>query len=83
MPRVNRYNLLQVLLENQLKYVGKTLLDAMKNPNYRNEWEIPTEDIEDFTRKSIPLIKKTLKINSNKARETFNWFLINYKLKEI
>lgn len=81
--KINRHNLLQYLLESQLSYIGKTLSDVLENPNWRSEWGIPTEDLEDFTRKSIPLIKKCLKINSTKARETFNWFLINYKLKEI
>ena len=81
--RVNRYNLEHYLFEKQLSIIGKTIKDALENPNWRNEWGIPTEDLENFKKESVPLIKKTLKINRTKAEGVLDWFLITYKLKEI
>lgn len=81
--KINRYTIEQHLLEKQLSYIGHTLKDAVENPNWKNEWVFPKEDIEDFTKYAIPLFKKVFKTNRSIAVNNFNWFLVKYKLKVI
>ena len=81
MPKINRVNIAEHLLNVQLKIVNKTMFEAMQNPDWFHEWTITTEQYEKFRAYAIPLLKKTFKFNTNKAKETFDWFNLQYGLR--
>ena len=81
MSKINRTNLYEHLLEKQFNYLEKTLLDALFEKNWREEWTITKVQSIAFEKYAIPLIKKTLKINTNKAKSTFDWFKQIHALK--
>lgn len=79
--KISRNNISEHLFEKQLSIIGRTVKDAIDNPNWRQEWAIPPEDALKFREYAVPLIKKTFRCNSNKAHNTFNFFLITFGLK--
>lgn len=81
MPKINRFNITEHLLNVQLKMVNKTMFEAMQNPDWFQEWTMTTEQYEMLKAYSIPLLKKTFKFNTNKAKDTFEWFNVQYGLK--
>ncbi len=81
MPKINRFNITEHLLNVQLKMVNKTMFEAMQNPDWFQEWTMTTEQYEMLKAYSIPLLKKTFKFNTNKAKSTFDWFNLQYGLK--
>lgn len=81
MTKINRFNIAEHLLNVQLKIVNKTMFEAMQNPDWFQEWTITIEQHEKFKAYAIPLLKKTFKFNTNKAKSTFDWFNVQYGLK--
>lgn len=81
MPKINRFNIAEHLLNVQLKMVNRTMFEAMQNPDWFHEWTMTTEQYEKFRSYSIPLLKKTFKFNTNKAKETFDWFNLQFGLR--
>jgi hypothetical protein len=81
MAKINRFNIAEHLLSTQLKIVNKTMFECMQNPDWFQEWTITIEQYEKFRAYSIPLLKKTFKFNTNKAKSTFDWFNLQYGLR--
>lgn len=81
--RVNRKNIAEHLFEYQLSLIDKTVKDALKTPDWRETWILNTEQYEKLKMYSILLIKKVFKCNKSKAEKTFDWFLINFGIKNI
>lgn len=81
MGKINRFNIAEHLVDVQLKLVGRTMFEAMQNPDWYHEWTMTTEQHEMFRKYSIPLLKKVFKFNTNKAKSTFEWFNLQYGLK--
>lgn len=79
--KVTRQNISEHLFEYQLSLIGKTVQDAIKTPDWRQKWELPSLSSEIFRAYSIPLIKKTFRCNKSKAEKTFDFFLANFGLK--
>jgi hypothetical protein len=81
MPKINRLNIAEHLLEYQLNMIGKTMYDARKNDIWFIEWTMTDEQHEEFKKYSIPLLKKVFKFNTNKAKDTFEWFNLQFGLR--
>lgn len=79
-PTINRANIARHMLEYQLNMIGKTTNDTKKKENWFNEWTISDREFQYFERWAIPLLKKTFKINTNKAYEIFQWFNMQFGL---
>ena len=81
MAKINRLNIAEHLLEYQLNMIGKTMHDAMKNDIWFAEWTLTDEQHIEFEKYAIPLLKKVFKFNTNKAKETFQWFDLQFGLR--
>ena len=77
MPKINRVNIGEHLLNVQLKMVNRTMFET----NQGSAWTMTTEQHEKFKAYAIPLLKKTFKFNTNKAKETFDWFNLQFGLR--
>jgi hypothetical protein len=78
MGKINRFNIAEHLVDVQLKMVNRTMFEAMQNPDWFHEWTMTTEQYEKLKAYAIPLLKKTFKFNTNKAKSTFDFFRLNY-----
>lgn len=81
MGKINRLNIQEHLVNVQLKMVNKTMFEAMQNPDWFHEWTMTTAQYEEFKAYAIPLLKKTFKCNTNRAKATFDWFNLQYGLR--
>jgi len=81
MPKIDRTNIGKYLLEFQLNMIGKTLYEAKQDPDWFKKWTISQEQFDYFKSYAIPLLKKTFKFNTNKAKITFSWFYLQFGLK--
>ncbi len=81
MGKINRFNIAEHLVDVQLKMVNRTMFEAMQNPDWFNEWTMTTEQYEKLKAYAIPLLKKVFKFNTNKAKSTFDFFMLQYGLK--
>ncbi len=81
MPKINRFNIAEHLVNVQLKMVNRTMFEAMQNPDWFHEWTMTTEQYEKLKAYAIPLLKKVFKFNTNKAKSTFDFFMLQYGLK--
>jgi hypothetical protein len=81
MAKINRLNVADHLVEYQLNMVGKTMADALKDDLWFVNFTMTTEQHEEFKKYAIPLLKKVFKFNTNKARDTFNWFDMQFGLR--
>ena len=82
-PKISRTNIAVHLLEYQLNMIGKNTADTKKEEKWFDIWTITNEEYEFFRKHSIPLLKKTFKINTKKAESTFDWFNLQFGLKKI
>lgn len=78
---INRNNIYEHLLEKQFMLVERTMLDALFDKNWREEWRITKAQSVAFEKYAIPLIKKVFKCNKQKALSTFTWFKEMHSLK--
>ena len=75
MPKklITRENLLEHLVEKQFTYIEKTTIAALFNPKWKEEWTISKEKHEEWKKYCKFVMKKVLKFNGGKAKETFEW----------
>jgi hypothetical protein len=81
MPKITRANVGKYLLEFQLNMIGKSYAEAKHTENWFNVWTMSQEQFNYFESYAIPLLKKTFRFNSNKAKDTFGWFNLQFGLK--
>lgn len=79
-PKINRTNIGRHLLEYQLNMIGKSTTNTIYEENWFNLWTMTTQDYNFLKSYAIPLLKKTFKCNTNKAKETFDWFIMQFGL---
>ena len=72
--KINRDNFYPHLLEKQFNIIELTTFDALFDKEWTTKWTITQKQYDDFRKYSIALIKKTLKVNTNKAKEIFDYF---------
>lgn len=82
-PKINRTNVARHLLEYQLNMTGRTTAATEIVPDWFEKWTITKIEYEFFKSYAIPLLKKTFKINTTKANQTFEWFDLQFGLKRI
>ena len=82
-PKINRTNIATHLLEYQLNLIGKTTANSNTEPDWFNTWTIKESDYMLLNFYSIALLKKVFKFNSYKARETFDWWYMQFGLKKV
>ena len=78
---INRLNIADHLLEYQLKMVGKTMSDALKDDMWFFNWTLTQQQHDEFKSYAIPLLKKVFKCNRTKAEQTFSWFDMQFGLR--
>ncbi len=79
--KVNRGNITRHLIEYQLDMVDKRLVDTLDDDKWYFNWTLTSEQHEEFKRYAIKTMKKVLKFNSIKAKETFKWFYEQFGLR--
>lgn len=79
--KINRMTISDHLIEYQLNMIGKTIQDALKDPDWFTSWTITSDQHNQFKAYAIPLLKKVFKCNTGKANSTFEWFIITFGLK--
>ena len=79
--KINRETITAHLIEYQLEMIGKTVEDASANPEWFNDFTMTNEQHEEFKKYAIPLLKKIFKYNTNKAKNTFEWFNLSFGLR--
>ena len=52
-----------------------------RKDNWFHEWTMTTAQYEEFEKYAIPLLKKIFKFNTNKAKATFGFFILQYGLR--
>ena len=78
---INRLNVSDHLVEYQLKMIGKTMTDALKDDMWFFNWTLTQEQHDQFKAYAIPLLKKVFKFNKSKAISTFDWFDLQFGLR--
>jgi len=78
---VDRDNLLEYLVEKQFNLVEKSVISALFNPNWKEEWTISKKQHEEWKKHCKFVMKKVLQFNNNKFLETFQWLEQHYGLK--
>jgi len=81
MGKINRLNVGEHLLEYQLNLIGKTKMDAIMDETWIVGWSLTPEQHAQFKSYAIPLLKKVFKCNTNKAKDTFEWFMMQFGLQ--
>lgn len=79
--KVTRENLARHLVEKELEIVGKTMESTLDDIEwYFNITMTKAQSIE-LEKYAITLIKKTLKVNSSKAKSIFDWWNLSFGLR--
>jgi len=81
MAKINRENLEEHLIEKQFNYIDLTVLDALFNPTWKESWFLTQKQHEEWKKYCIITIKKVLKVNTNKAKTTFDYLNEYFGLK--
>jgi len=81
MPKINRENLLEHLIEKQFNELQLTMIDAIFEPKWKDKWTLTREEHEKWKKYCISTMKKVLKCNNAKIKESFKWLEENYGLK--
>ena len=79
--KINRMTISDHLIEYQLQMIGKTVQDALKDPDRYNTWTMTSEQYNEFRAYAVPLLKKIFKFNTGKANSTFEWFNLQFGLR--
>ena len=79
--KINRMTISDHLIEYQLQMIGKTVQDALKDPEWYNTWTMTSEQYDEFKAYAVPLLKKIFKFNTGKANSTFEWFNVQFGLR--
>ena len=80
MTKITRLNVAEHLLEYQFSLIGKTKMDAIMDETWIVGWTLTPEQYQQFRSYAIPLLKKVFKCNTNKAKNTFEWFMMQFGL---
>lgn len=62
------------LVSMQMEMIGLTYEDAMNTPEFWRVYTLTTEQTEEWRKKALPLVKKTFKINTAKAKSIIAFF---------
>ena len=81
--KINRETITLHLIEYQLAMIGKTPEEAKDLPEWYSEWTMTEEQYSQFKAYALPLLKKVFKFNTNRARNTFEWFYLTFGLRVI
>ena len=81
MEKINRLNIADHLLQYQLNMVGKTVEEALQEPEWYTKWTLTKEQYEEFRKYAIPLLKKVFHYNAAKANHTFGFFDLQFGLR--
>ena len=79
--KINRMTISDHLIEYQLQMIGKTVQEALKDPEWYNTWTMTSEQHDEFKAYAVPLLKKIFKFNTGKANSTFEWFNLQFGLR--
>ena len=79
--KINRTTITDHLIEYQLKMIGMNVEDALKDPEWYNDWTMTSEQHDEFKAYAIPLLKKVFKFNTTKANSTFSYFNLQFGLR--
>ena len=79
--KINRMTISDHLIEYQLEMIGKTVQEALKDPEWYNTWTMTSEQHDQFKAYAVPLLKKVFKFNTGKANNTFEWFKVQFGLR--
>lgn len=82
MRKITRENIAEHLVEYELSLVGKTMEGVMNDREWYHNNTLTKEQVVEFKKYAIALIKKTLKCNKTKAESTFSWFWLQFGLRE-
>lgn len=81
MAKITRENLGDHLIEFQLKMVGHTVEEALKDPWWFTNITMTKEQHTEFMVYAFPLVKKVFRCNKAKAWQTLDWFNLQYGLR--
>ena len=81
MAKINRLNIAEHLVDYQLNMIGKSMQEAHMTKEWYDKWTLTDEQYIEFEKYAIPLLKKVFKFNTNKAKETFQWFNLQFGLR--
>ena len=81
MKKINRLTVAEHLLEYQFNLIGKTKMDAIMDETWIVGWSLTPDQYAQFKAYAIPLLKKVFKCNTNKAKDTFEWFMMQFGLQ--
>jgi hypothetical protein len=83
MEKVTRDNITNHLNDFQLKMIGKTRDEVKDDPEWYHNNTFTREQLADFNVYALPLIKKTFKCNTNKAKAILSEFNLYYGLRVV
>lgn len=81
MPKINRENIADHLIDYQLEMIGKTIAEAYKTNEWYSKWTMTQAQHDEFKAYAIPLLKKVFKCNKTRAEQTFSWFDLQFGLR--
>lgn len=81
--KITRENIADHLLEYQFNIIGRSIEEAINTEGWQYKWEITKEEEEVFRKYAIPLLKKVFHYNTSKAKQTFDFFLLDFGMKII
>jgi hypothetical protein len=81
MEKITRDNISMHLIEFQLKMIGKTISDIKDDEEWYHNNTFTVEQLTDFNVYAFPLIKKTYRCNTKRARTILDWFNLAYGLR--
>jgi hypothetical protein len=79
--KIDRTNITEHLIEYQLEMIGKTISEVKDDEFWYSNNTMTSEQVEEFKKYAIPLLKKIFKFNKSKAESTFSWFNLAYGLR--
>jgi hypothetical protein len=83
MKKINRLNVGEHLLEYQFDLIGKTKMDAIMDDEWITKWSLTQEQYDQFRVYAVALLKKVFKCNTNRAKNTFEWFDMQFGLRVV
>jgi len=78
---INRSSITRHLIEYQLDMVGKRLVETLDDDKWYFNWTMTQEQHSEFRKYALKTLKKVFKFNTNKAKQTFDWFNLQYGLR--
>jgi beta-xylosidase len=79
--KITRENIAEHLIRYQLEMVGKTWEDALNDQQWYYNFTMTMEQFDQFMAYAVPLVKKVFKCNKSRAKETMDWFNLQFGLR--